>query len=301
MSGRRVGPEPVTQDNTRRAVATIVTSAACFACVGAAVRLAGDVPVLEKVFFRGLVSLVAMSFVAFRNRENPLVRSPHVPLLVLRGIFGTLGMTLYFFALENLTLADAALLNKLSPFFVAAFAVLFLKERVSRYLVPTLVCAFVGAGLVIRPQLDLRAVPALAGFLSAVASGAAYTTVRSLHGRVPPYKVVFYFSLVSSVALLPPTLVVYVPPQPRQLLFLVAAGVFATAGQLFLTYAYHQAPATRISIYNYAHVVFAFLLGLALWGEVPDLLSLVGGVLILGAAVYNHRRVMTEEEVPTPT
>jgi drug/metabolite transporter (DMT)-like permease len=300
MGRLRTGREPVTRDNTTRAVVTIVASGACFACVGAAVRLAGDIPVLEKVFFRGFVSLVAMSVVALRNHENPFVRSPHIPLLVLRGVFGTLGMALYFFALENLTLADAALLNKLSPFFVAAFAVLFLKERLSRYLVPTLVCAFVGAGLVIKPQLDLRALPALAGFLSAVASGAAYTTVRSLRGKVSPYKVVFYLSLVSSVALLPPTVAAYVRPEPGQLLFLLAAGVFATAGQMLLTYAYHQAPATKISIYNYAHVVFAFLLGLVLWGEVPDVLSLVGGVLILAAAVYNHRRVMTEEEVPSP-
>lgn len=292
--------DPVTRDNAARAVVTIVVAAFCFACVGVAVRLAGSVPVYEKVFFRSLVSLVVMSVVALRSRENPFARSSHIPTLMLRGIFGTLGVSLYFYALENLTLGDAALLNKLSPFFVAAFAVLFLKERFSRYLIPTLVCAFVGAGLVIKPALDLRALPALAGLLSAVASGAAYTTVRSLRGKVPPYRIVFYFSLVSTAAVLPPTVLRFVRPDLNQLLFLLAAGVFATAGQMFLTYAYHQAPATRISIYNYAHVLFAFLLGLALWNEIPGLLSLVGGVLIVVAAVYNHRRVMTEEEVPTP-
>lgn len=300
MGRLRIGREPVTQDNTTRAVVMIVLAAFCFACVGVAVRLAGDVPVYEKVFFRSLVSLVAMSIVALRSRENPFARSSHIPVLVLRGIFGTLGMSLYFYALENLTLTDAALLNKLSPFFVAAFAVLFLKEKLSRYLIPTLVCAFVGAALVIKPQLDVRALPAVAGLLSAVASGAAYTTVRSLRGKVPPYRIVFYFSLVSTVALLPPTVAGYVRPEPSQLLSLLAAGVFATIGQMFLTYAYHQAPATRISVYNYAHVVFAFLLGLALWREIPDLLGLAGGVLIIAAAVYNHRRVLTEERVPTP-
>jgi drug/metabolite transporter (DMT)-like permease len=294
------GGQPVTRDNTPRALATILASAFCFACVGAAVRMAGEIPVVEKVFFRSAVSLAVMAVVAIVSRQNPFTPSRHVPALVLRGVFGTLAMTLYFYALEHLTLADAALLNKLSPFFVAAFAILFLKERLSRYLVPTLACAFVGAALVIKPQLDLRAVPALAGVLSAVASGAAYTTVRSLRGKVPPYRIVFYFSLVATVAVLPPTAASYVSPEPRQLLFLLAAGVFATAGQMFLTYAYHQAPATRISIYNYAHVLFAFLLGLALWGEVPDLLSLIGGGLIVGAAVYNHRKVITEEQVPTP-
>jgi len=301
MARRAIGGQPVTQDNTPRALATIVVAAFCFACVGVAVRMAGDVPVHEKVFFRSVVSLAVMAVIALRSGENPFARSRHVPALVLRGLFGTIAMILYFYALEHLTLADAALLNKLSPFFVAAFAILFLRERPSRYLVPTLLCAFVGAGLVIKPQLDIRALPALAGLLSAVGSAAAYTTVRSLRGKVPPYKVVFYFSLVATVALLPPTIARFVRPDARQLLFLVAAGVFATIGQVCLTYAYHQAPATKISIYNYAHVLFAFLLGLVLWSEVPDLLSLVGGTLIVGAAVYNHRKVMIEEQVPSPS
>jgi drug/metabolite transporter (DMT)-like permease len=300
MGRLRTGREPVTRDNTVRAVAMITAAAFCFACVGAAVRLAGDIPVHEKVFFRSVVALVAMAAMALRNRQNPFAPSSHVPILILRGIFGTVGMMLYFYSLEHLTLADAALLNKLSPFFVAVFAVAFLRERFSRYLIPTLVCAFVGAGLVIKPQLDLRALPALAGFLSAVASGAAYTTVRSLRGKVPPYGVVFYFSLVATVVLTPPNIAHFVRPDAVQVVFLIAAGAFATAGQMFLTYAYHQAPATKISIYNYGHVVFAFLLGLALWSEVPDLLSLLGGVLIIGAAIYNHRCVMTEEQVPTP-
>lgn len=300
-SARRPGVRhgPVTVDNTGRAVLMILLAALSFAFVGVAIRLSGDVPVYEKVFFRSIVSLAVMAAVAVRSRENPFTRSSHVPFLILRGIFGTTGMALYFYAVGNLKLADAAILNKLSPFFVAVFAVLFLRERLSRYVAPTLIGAFVGAVLVIKPQLDLSAWPALAGLGSAVASGAAYTVVRSLRGKEPPYRVVFFFALVSSVAMLPPMAVRYVRPEPRQLLCLLVAGIFATVGQLTLTFAYHQAAAMKISIYNYAHVVFALLIALALWGELPDLMSIVGTVLIIAAAVYNHRRVLGEQEVPT--
>lgn len=301
VAGRpNVGQRLVAADHVPRAVLTLIVASLNFALVSAMVRLAEGVPVYEKVLVRSVVTLVTLGVLAARRGENLFERSPRVPILLLRGVFGTAAMTLYFYAVSNIALADAAILNKLSPFFVVVFAVVFLKERLSRVVIPTLVVAFVGAALVIKPEFNLRAVPALAGLLSAVASGAAYTAVRWLKGSERPYKIVFYFSLVSIVAMLPPTIARFVMPTPRELVYLLAAGIFGTIGQICLTLAYHQAPATRISIYNYAHVVFAFMIALLLWRELPDALSIAGTVLIIGAAVLNHRRHLREAEVPGP-
>ncbi|MFH1502270.1 MAG: DMT family transporter [Candidatus Eisenbacteria bacterium] len=295
-----IGHRLVVRDNVGRAVAMICLAGLSFSMVGIAVRMSGNIPVYEKVFFRSIVSLAAMSFLAVRSRDNPFVRDGLTRILVVRGAFGTAAMTLYFFAIERLTLADATILNKLSPFFVALFAVLFLKEKLSKHALPALACAFVGAALVIKPQLDLGALPAAAGIMSAAASGAAYTIVRFLRGKVSPYRVVLFFALVSAVAMVPPMVVRYVPPTGEQLAYMLGAGVFATSGQLFLTLAYHQAPATKISIYNYAHVIFAFVAALLLWGEVPDAVSITGAVLIVAAAVYNHWKVVGIRAVPPP-
>ena len=290
----------VTRESAARAVLLIVIAGLSFSLVGVAVRLSGDVPLYEKVFFRSVFSLAATGHIAARNRSNPFRPTNRVPFLILRGVFGTTAMTLYFYAVENLAIGDATVLNKLSPFFVVLFAMLFLKERLSRYAIPALACAFAGAALVVQPQLDMRAAPAAAGVLSAAASGGAYTVVRSLRGKEPPYMIVFYFALVASVAMIPPMLARYVAPTPLELLLLLGAGLFATVGQLCLTFAYHQAPATKISIYNYAHVIFAFVAGFALWGEVPDAVGVSGAAIIIAAAFYNHRRVVTERMVPPP-
>jgi drug/metabolite transporter (DMT)-like permease len=263
------------------------------------VRLTDAVPVYEKVFLRSIVSLAITGAIALRSRENPFQWNAQTRLAILRGMFGTTAMTLYFYAIANLTLADATILNKLSPFFVILLAPIFLKEKLSRYVVPAIVVAFVGAVLVIKPQLDFQALPALGGLLSALASASAYTVVRYLRGKEPPYRIVFYFALVATVVTIPPMIVNFVPVATRDLIPLLATGVLATVGQLCLTFAYHQAPVTKISIYNYAHVLFALLIGLAVWGELPDRLALVGAVLIVCAAVYNHRRVV--REVPPPT
>ena len=294
-----LGGGRVTSDHCGRAILMIILSGLSFSIVAVMVRLAGDVPIYEKVFFRSVVMLGAMGAMAIRSRENPFARSPRVPLLVLRGVFGTTAMFLYFFAIERLTIADATVLNKLSPFFVAIFAVIFIREKLSRYIVPVLVVAFTGAALIIKPQFDLEALPAVGGLVSAAASGAAYTVVRFLRGEEPPYRIVFYFALVSVAVSLPPMLFNFVRPEGAQWLYLVGGGVFATIGQITLTLGYHQAPATRVSIYVYAHILFAFLWGLALWGEMPDALSIVGTVMILLAAVYNYRKVFADSATST--
>ncbi len=294
----RVGHWPVTGDHPTRAILLILLSGVCFSFVGMIVRLTDGVPVYEKVFLRSIVSLAITGAIAFRSRENPFHWDAQTRLLILRGIFGTMAMTLYFYAIANLTLADATILNKLSPFFVILLAPLFLKERLSRYVVPALAVAFIGAVLVIKPQLDFSALPALGGLFSALASASAYTVVRYLRGKEAPYKIVFYFALVSTVVMIPPVIVNFVPVSRGDLLALLATGVLATVGQLCLTFAYHQAPVTKISIYNYAHVLFALLIGLVIWGELPDRLALVGTALIVGVAVYNHRRVV--REIPPP-
>ena len=277
----------------------IIVSGLSFSLVAVMVRLAGDIPLYEKVFFRSVVMLGATGVLAIRSRENPFARNPRLPLLLLRGAFGTIAMFLYFFAIERLTIADATVLNKLSPFFVALFAMLFLHEKLSRYIVPVLIVAFAGAVLVIKPQFDLEAIPAVAGFISAAASGAAYTVVRYLRRDEPPYRIVFYFSLVSVLVVVPPMLLNFVRPEGLQWAYLLGGGVFATTGQLALTLGYHQAPATRVSIYVYAHILFAFAFGLLLWGEMPDTLSIVGTLLIIVAAVYNYRRVLADTATAT--
>jgi drug/metabolite transporter (DMT)-like permease len=295
------GRDPVTHDNHTRAVLAILISALSFALVGMMVKFSGTLPVYEKALIRSLVSLAIMGAVAFHHRDNPFRANPRIPTLIVRGAFGTGAMLLYFYAIGHLTLADATLLNKLSPFFVIVFAVVFLKEKLPRYIIPSLVIAFAGAALVIKPQLDFRAVPAVAGIVSAICSGAAYVIVRSLKGKEPPYRVVFYFALVAVAVTVPPTLLRYVRPTLEQLGYLIAAGVFATVGQFSLTYGYHQSPASKLSIYNYAHVIFALVIGLVFWGEIPDWLSLVGGSLIIAAAIHHHRRALRDRGAPPPT
>jgi drug/metabolite transporter (DMT)-like permease len=283
------GYEPDDGDRMGRAVSYMLLSAASFAVMGAMVKAAGDLPVHQKVFFRNLVTLVITGAMALRRRENPFGPTRHLGLLVGRSLAGLAGVSLYFYAIGHLTLADASLLNKISPFFVTVIAALWLGERITRPVAIGLMLAFAGAALVIEPALAYRPLPALAGLGSAFCAGLAYAIVRRLKGRERPRRIVFYFSLISTLAMTPPLVWRHVEPTAWQWVWLLGTGVFAAVGQVLLTLAYHHGPAARISIWSYNHVLFAALLGLIVWGESPGWPSILGGALIVLAALLNRR------------
>ncbi len=280
-----------------RALAWMILSGLSFALMGAAVKLSGDLPVGVKVFFRNLVTLGITSVVAVRMGANPFAATPHLRLLLQRSLFGLAGVYFYFVALGNLNLADASLLNKTSPFFATLFAVILLGERLPRAMIGVLVLAFAGALLVIKPAFAYSPLPALAGIASGLFAGAAYATVRSLRGRADPNRIIFTFSLVSTLATLPVVMITRPEPTSLQWAALVGTGVFAAGGQYGLTYAYHHARVGRTSVYTYLHVLFALVLGFLIWDERPDVLAVIGGVLIVGAAVL-AKRASSAEEAP---
>lgn len=280
-------------NNKTKAVLLILLSAFAFSIMQAFLKLSGDVPVVEKVFFRNLVSCF-IAFIMVKKAKLPLFGSkPNRGFLLTRSLLGVTGMALYFYAIGNMNLADSSLLNKLSPFFVTIFAFFFLKEKISKVQVWAMAVVFMSSMLVIKPKFDLSVLPALAGFSSAIFAGAAYTLVRYLGKLEKPATIVFFFSLVSTVVMIPFIMINPVMPSVTQLLLLLGTGVLAAVGQFTLTYAYRMAPASDIAIYNYTNIVFAGWWGFLIWQEIPDWLSITGAVIIVGTSlglfIHQHR------------
>ncbi|KGM98449.1 membrane protein [Clostridium novyi A str. 4552] len=281
-------------NNKTKAVLYMLLSALGFAFMGAMVKLAGNLPVIEKVFFRNFISLF-VAFGALKKATGPILgKKENQKYLLARALLGLTGMFLYFYSIDHLKLADSAMLNKLSPFFITLFAIMFLKEELTGMKVVSMIIVFVGALLVIKPQWDLSIIPALAGFLSAAFAGGAYTLVRFLKDRENPSTIVFYFSLVSVLGSFPFMLMKFIMPTKIQFLYLMLTGVFAAIAQFSLTYSYKYAPASEVAIYNYVNIVFSGIIGFFIWNEIPDGLSVLGGVIILLMATivyfYNKKR-----------
>lgn len=274
----------------KHAIGWILISALSFAVMGALVKVTRDVAIMDKVFFRNLVTFVLMSVVIIKQKDSPFKQGKATKFLIIRSLAGLVAAILYFYSITHMTLADSTILNKLSPFFVVIFAGIFLKEGITLEKILMILFAFLGALLIIKPQFNLAMLPAVAGLLSALFAGIAYTVVSFLKGSATSSMVVFYFSAISVIGTLPLLLKDFTMPSPYSLLLLLGIGIFAGIGQITLTKAYHLAPASEISIYNYTSVLFATIIGVVIGDAFPDKYSIIGGVIIFLTAYYNYKK-----------
>ncbi len=278
----------ITLSRRTKGILCILLAALCFSAMSACVRLAGDgLPTIQKAFFRNFVALLAALALSRRKGVSWKPARKSLPALLGRSVFGTLGLLLNFYAIDRLALADANMLNKLSPFFAILFSAWLLREKPDAVQIGAVAVAFLGSLCIMKPGFqDTPFLPALAGFFGGMGAGIAYTFVRKLgiQGE-DSHRIVLFFSAFSCAVCLPGMLFSHAPMSFRQLGFLMLAGLCGCVAQFAITRAYLYAPAKELSVYDYTQVIFATVWGYLLFDQVPDGLSVLGYLLVCGAGV----------------
>lgn len=271
-----------------KGICCIIASAFCFALMNIFVRMSGDLPSVEKSFFRNFVAMIFAAVILVKNRVPFVIGKGNYVPMFCRAFFGTIGILCNFYAVDHLLVADASMLNKLSPFFAIVFSIFILKEIPKKYQVGCLLMALVGCLFVVKPGFaSTDAVGMAAGVCGGMAAGLAYTMVRLLGSRgVKGPVIVFCFSCFSCLMTLPLIILFYHNPMSGlQILTLLGAGLAAAGGQFSITAAYTYAPAKEISVYDYTQIIFSTIMGFLFFGQIPDVYSFIGYVVICGASV----------------
>lgn len=279
-----------------KGVIFIILSALSFTGMNTFVRLAGDLPTMQKVFFRNFVAMIFAFAAMVKAGDSFKPKKGSLKYLLIRSAAGLAGVFGNFYALDKIELSNASMLNKMSPFFALVFSAIFVKEKVKPKQAVAITVAFIGALFIIKPTFgnaDLLA--SLAGFAGGMAAGGAYTCVRWLgikgeNGRL----IVLFFSVFSCVLTVPYLIFDYHYMTAFQWFALLMAGVFAAGGQFAITAAYTHAPSREISVYDYSQIIFAAVVGFFVFGDIPDVWSFVGYFIIIAMAVwmfvYNNRQ-----------
>lgn len=279
-----------TISNRNLGIFYIILAGFFFALMTFFIRLSGDLPTMQKAFFRNAVAVVVSFCMLARSEGKFHVQKGSWPSIFWRCACGTAGLICNFYAIDHMNLADANILNKLSPFFAIIMSAILLKERANKHEWAAVVVAFIGALFVVKPSMQMQFIYALIGVLGGLGAGIAYTFVRKLgkQGERGPI-IVMCFSVFSCLVTLPSAMLHYQPMTWQQLCILLLAGISATGGQLCITAAYTKAPAKEISVYDYTQVLFAAALGFLFLHQLPDLYSVIGYVIIIGSAVYKWK------------
>lgn len=282
--------------NKNKGVFFIVAAALGFSLMSMFVKLAGNLPPFQKAIFRNAVAFIFFFFIMLKKKKSFKPQKANAKDLIFRCLFGTIGIICNFYAVSHLVLADANMLNKLSPFFAIICSIFILKEKPTAMQIIGVIIAFFGSVFIIKPSFaNTSLVPSLIGLIGGLCAGIAYTFVRRLgQNKEDSSLIILFFSGASTLLCAPFVILNYEPMTKAQTVFLVCAGISACLGQYGITKAYLYAPAKEISVYDYSQVIFAAIIGYFVFNQTPDILSVAGYIMICSAGIamflYNKKK-----------
>ena len=276
-------------NNILKGIFCIIIAGFGFALMSLFVKLSGDLPSMQKGFFRNIIAVFLSSIPLIKHWKVINIPRNNTGWLVLisRSVFGTIGLVLNFYAISHISLADSSIIQKLSPFIIIILSYIFFKEEMTRFQVFSIIIAFIGITLIIKPSgNNIISMGALAALLGALCAGIAYTCVRYLGTHnISGEFIIFFFSSLSSLMLLPYLILDYRTMTYYQLSMLLLAGISATIGQYGVTFAYKFAAAKNISVFDYSQVLFSGIFGYMFFGEFPDFQSLIGYIIVISVGI----------------
>ena len=302
-----------------KAIGLKIISALLFAVMSALVRLMGEVtPVGQLVFFRSLFAIVPVVIIyAYRGELRHAIYTKRPLGQLGRGLLSVCGMYSNFAALTRLPLADVTAIQFASPLITVGLAALILKERVRIYRWSAVFVGFLGVLIMLVPHLDpahytslasAAAVGAMLTVLSAFINAGTVIQTRRLTRTETTPSIVFYFSLICTIAGAATLPFAWHTPNLFELAILVTLGILGGLAHIFLTESYRFAPASVIAPFDYTSMLWALLLGYWMFGEVPTALVFVGAAIVIAAGLFVLWRERTQklryervpEEPPAP-
>lgn len=280
-----------------KAVLYILLSSICFAVVNVGVKgLSNEdffgwqkLPAHELVFFRSLITFI-ISYFILKKQGHPIFGN-NKKWLLIRGVFGTTALTLFFFTIQNTDLAIATVLQYLSPVFTILFAMYFFKEKVTLAQWFFIAIAFSGVATLGIAKLntpDNEWWWVMAGLISAIFSGVSYNAIMKCRKTDSAVNVVIYFPMIATPIMFIWCLFDFVLPIGIEWVVILIVGVMTQFAQIFMTKALHAGDSNEIMPFKYIGAIYAVMIGYFVFDETLNLISYIAMVLILLGVIGNQ-------------
>ena len=254
------------------------------------------IPIYELVFFRSLLSLMITLYIINLKKINPWGNNR--PLLILRGVLGTLALICIFYAIKNMPLSISTVIQYTYPIFISIFAGIFINEKITRNLIFALIIGWIGILVILNPtqlsliKVEINDFSILVAFIGAICTSLAYITVKKLSFTEDVYVIIEYFPLVSSITLFPIVLINWVTPNWNEFAWIIGIGLFTQLGQTFLTIGLKNLPASEASTINYLQVLFGSIWGVLFFSEILNINFLLGASLVLLGTIISTTKII---------
>ncbi len=256
-----------------------------FALMNLTVKFLDRLPTTELVLFRSIVSL-SICLYFLKKRHIPFFGNQK-KYLILRGVFGVIALTLFFYTLQNMPLGSAITIQYLSPIFTAFFAIFMLGEKMYKVQWLFFLVSFAGIAVIkgFDPNIDMKLF--VIGIVSSIFAGLAYNCIRKVKDTDHPLVVVFYFPLIATPVMGVISLFNWVTPMGWEWALLLLMGVLTQIAQVYMTKALQNAEANEITSLKYLGIIFALGFDLFIFKVIYQPIALVGIAMVLAGVILN--------------
>ena len=248
-------------------------------------KIDNRIPIYELVFFRSLLSLFITSLIINKRNLNPW--GDNKPLLVLRGIFGTIALVCIFYAIRNMPLNISTVIQYTYPIFISIFAGVLINEKISKNLIIASLTGWLGILIILNPSqlsslnIEINNLTVGIAFIGAISTSLAYITVKKLSSTEDVFVIIKYFPLISVITLSPIVFINWITPNINDLFWIIGIGLFTQAGQTFLTIGIKKLQTSEAATINYLQVFFGSLWGILFFNELININFIIGSLLVL--------------------
>ena len=283
----------------RHAILYVLSASATFTLGSALVKaLTVEIPVLEIVLFRSIVGFQAMLPMIVRSGGLSALKTRRPVGHVMRTLYGFIGTVTSVYGFGMLPLVTVTALGFVMPLFLTIVSVPLLGERVGPRRATAVVVGLIGVLVMLRPwYVDADSMPL--GAVAIVLAGVFTWSLSMINIRQMGdagernVTIVSWYSLGTATLAAFGCVTDWVTPSPWQLATLVSAGLMSGFAQLLMTEGYRAAETTLVAPFEYGAIIYATVLGIAIWGEWPDMWSLVGIAVLIASGLYIWHREVT--------
>lgn len=276
-------------DNTRGAV-TVLAAAAGFSLMALLIKLAGTRLHVTQVIFARQIIIVLILLPQLARDFPGSVRTPQ-PLMHLARLFTALvAMLCGFTAMINLPLADATAIGFAKSLFVTIFAIVLLKESVGIRRWSATLIGFAGVLIMLQPGSVGFNIYGVYAAIGAIAAGLVMVLLRIMSRKDPPSTILIYQGVGVALILAAPAYLNWKPPTTVEWALLLGVGITGYLSQLGNIYAYKFGEASLLAPLEYTRILYATLIGLLVFGDLPGLSTVVGATIVVLASGYTLHR-----------
>lgn len=292
-----VSTGPGTASGNLRGIGWMVLTGLLFVGVTGIVRHLGtDMSAPQAAFIRYTFGFLLMIPIFLRLETVRLPRRI-LGMHLVRGLLHGTGVSLWFFAMARIPIAEVTALGFTAPIFTTIGAALFLGEKMKMRRIGAVLIGFGGTLIILRPGFEAISIGAVAQVAAAPVFAGSFLIAKKLTETQSSISIVAYLSVVVTVVLLPLAVLNWRTPTLTELGFLFLVAVLATAGHVSLTQAFRSAEITVTQPAQFLQLVWATVLGLLVFGEQPELWTWVGGAVIVASATYIFHRETREKRM----